>query len=373
MNMTLPLALVSAAILAISFGGCDVVTGGPNPLEEGQQLEVEVYSDSQPSGRLGFSEFGTFVVPGRVFVFAPGTGPDDPPQIVRSIRIPEHLTNDAQIDRDGFLWVATPDRNSTPLRVAYVIDPSTGEVLRVIELPGDLRAVAALLVGPDQVYLRSWRDGFSGAIGSVDRQCVTDASRCSVSILTDLGDVGTTPEQAFHLDGNTLFSFSNPNSRSNRESIDKVDISTGKIIKSTPFGSTFSFDESYIYTVAYFTSGTNSIVKIDKDNLDVLVQKSIGSNISLISIQGDLIYLTGFNSSIVEVRHKDTMEMVRQIDVSSTGGATALFGFVAPDVLLLNHTSFLNTRSDDTVLDAFPINAQFSQGLRLPEGDPLAY
>ena len=353
--------LTTLALIAAVLPGCDLV-GGHDRLDEGQRLRVIEYGE-QPGSRAEYARLATLVIPGAVVVLDPGEG--GAPRVVRSIRIPDHLTSDAQLDRDGYLWVATPDRNSVPLRIAYVLDPSTGTVVRAIELPQDLRSVAALVVGRDRVFLRSWRDGFSGAVGAVDRRCATVSSACEPTVLTELGNVGTSSENAFILDGDTLFSFSNPNSRDEREAVDRIDTRTGKITATAPYGGKSVADDDFIYAVAFFEPGVNSIVKLDKATLGVVDQLVVGPEPALLALQDGVLYDTGFRDDVVRVRSTETLEVEREIDVSSTRGATAAFGFLAPDVLVLSHAAYLDLGTE--TIGEFPVEAMFSQSLRLAE------
>lgn len=380
--MKMPLFILLSIPLALFFGGCDSIVAPPDvEFEEGQELEVVTYSPEQPGSREAYAEMGTFVTPGHLVVFDPGTGPEAPPRVIRSFSIPDHITIDAQMDRDGFVWVATPDLSRSvgggASRVVYVVDPHASTVHRVIRLPHELRAVGAVLVGPEQVYLRAWRDGFSGGIGAVDRRCALDQNRCEVQLFTELGNVGNTSEKAFHLTDNALYSFSLGNSRSGQESTDRIDPRTGEITESSPYSGTFVFDEEAFYVIGYQfddVPGTKTITRLEKQTLTETGREAGDARWdNLIAIEGDRLYVTGFNDPAIEVRSTETLEPVDTLDVSATNGATAVFGFVAPGVLMLNHNAWLNTETGEVVADALPLEAQFSQALRLPEGHPLAY
>jgi hypothetical protein len=383
--MTMHLLILLAALSLLA--GCDAVAPGPSDvtLDEGYRLESTTYGSPLPSSREGYAEMGTFIRSGgHVVLFDPGTGPDDPPALVRSFRIPDHYTRDAQMDRDGFLWVATPDRPAQgTLQVAYVIDPHTGTVHRTIRLPRELRAAAAVVVGPERVYFRAWRDGFSGGVGAVDRGCATDASRCEVELFTELDDVGTTPENAFRLTDDALYSFSGLNSRDRRRSTDKIDPQTGEILASSPYSGTFAWNDTSLFVIGAqtgFTAGTYYLLRLDANTLDLIDQEQIGLNTGQIALEDGLLYLTKYtypnaqqSPAVIEVRSAETLDLVDTIDVSASRGATAAFGFVAPGVLMINHTSYLDVRSESVTANAFPAESIFSYALRLPEGHSFAH
>ncbi len=379
----MPLAVLVSLVLPLLVSGCDPFAYDElDPLEEGQQLEVVEYDDAQPASRAAYAGMGTFVISRRVVVFDPGTGPDDPPRILRSIRVPGRVMYDAQIDRDGFVWIATPDRGgdfgSGPIRESFVVDPYTATVHRVLALPSELRATAALLVGPEKVYLRAWRNGFSGGIGAVDRQCVFDETRCEVEFFTELGDVGNTPEQVLHISGESLYSFSGSNSRANRHSTDRIDLQTGEIIATSALSGSFAFDDEAFYVLGNQQGlSRRVVVRLDKETLGEAERMGVDQQRDdLIAVEGDRLYLGGFGDDFIQVRSAETLGSLGTIDISAAGDATAAFGFVAPGVLMLNHTSYLDVEAE-TVMpilpEASPIDVWFSQALRLSEGHPRAY
>lgn len=379
--MSASFTLISLSLILL-LSGCDPFAYPEvPPLEEGHELEVTTYSADQPASRAAYAGMGTFVIPSeRLVIFDPGTGPEDPPRVIRSLKIPNRYIRDAHIDRDGFIWVATPDLNGAAgggsIRETYVIDPHTGTVHRMLELSHELRAVAGVIVGPELVYLRAWRDGFSGGIGVVDRACVFDASRCEVRFFTELGDVGGSPEQAFHLTDETLYSFSAGNSGNRRSPINKINPQTGEIVESAPYAYSFVFDEESFYTIGYHVPGVNSVMQINKETLEREAEVEIGPYRHWLALDEDRLYVARSATAgepSVEVYSAETLSALDTLDISAAGQTSAVFGFVAPGVLLLNNTAWLNTETGEVMADAFPLDPFFSHALRLPEGHPLAY
>lgn len=381
--MAMPSSLLLAPLaLILLFGGCDPFAYPEvPPLEEGHRLEVVEYAAEQPASRAAYAAMGTFVIPSeRLVIFDPGTGPEDPPRIIRSLLIPDRYINDAQIDRDGYVWVATPDRNRNagggPIRETYVIDPHTGTVHRMLRLPSELRAVAGVIVGPELVYLRAWRDGFSGGIGVVDRECVFDANKCEVRFFTELGNVGGTPERAFHLTEDALYSFSGRNSRDNRESTDRIDPQTGEITASSAISGTFALDEQSFYVIGYQVPGVNSAIQINKETLEREAEVEVDPFRPWLALDENRLYVASSPTAhepSIEVYSAETLAALDTLDIPAAGEPSAVFGFVAPGVLLLNNTAWLNTETGEVMADAFPLDPFFSHALRLPEGHPLAY
>ena len=365
--------LIWAAALALA--SCDLTGVGSGTFGEGRVLEGTEYSEVLPTSRRAYAELGTFVT-GGVVTFRPGTGPDDPPEVVRGFSFPGHLVWDAQIDRDGFLWVATPDRvNGGALRVVYVVDPFASEVVRVIRLPEELRAVAGLVVGPERVYLRAWRNGFSGAIGAVDRRCAADESLCGVSLFTELGNVGVSSSAgALRLSGSDLVSFSLRNSGDKRESTDRIDTRTSEILASSPYSGTSTADAGSYYVIGGDgTGGPSTITRLDERTLSELgsVQAEPGFG-SLIAAGGGRLYVGGFRERAVKVYYGVSLEHLETIDTSAATELSYALGFVAPNVLVLNGAWWLDTRTG--AVSRIPQAPEFgtSQALRLPEGHPFA-
>jgi hypothetical protein len=378
MTSWIPLLIVA---LTLAVGGCDLISNVDDAtLDEGQRLETVTHADT-PTSRAGYAHMGAFIAGTRdVQLFEPGTGPADPPRLVRSFGFPHagSSPHEAQVDRDGYLWVAIATVNGASLRAAYVIDPHEGTVVRRIQLPDELRAVANLVVGPDHVYLRAWRNGFSGGVGAVDRRCARAAEFCEVRLLTDLGDVGNSPPGTFHLTDGALYASSLPNSRANRESTDRIDVRTGRITSSARVGGMMAFSDEALFIASTVIVNNNTvahnIIRLDKETLAETARVRLNSNLQgLVAAEGDRLYIGGFDYPEVEIRSAQTLELLDTIDISPVRGSSLAFGFVAPGVLLLGAQAYLDVRSGEVVADAFPIEGgDFALGLHLPEGHPLA-
>lgn len=370
-------ALALVAAVASLGAGCSVLESENPTLGEDARLEVTDYDSARPATRAGYADLATFVTPGgRVQIFDPGTGPSDPPRLIRTIRVRNHIVTDAQIADDGYLWVAPPDFEGGTLRVVYVVDPHTGIIHRNIETPANLSAIAGLTIGPDAVYLRAWRDGFSGGIGVVSRSCVATSTDCNVRFLSELGDVGGTPERALHYEPGALYSFNGSNSRAERLSTVRIDPSTGDERATTALSGTSTFDAESFYVLALRGPGERNLIRLDKETLREEASARIGINAFQIAHESGRLYVTDGLLQTVEVYNAATLESVETIDISEAmiaGAPEAAVGFIAPHVLILNHHSYLNTETNEVVSDAFPLDLNFSQALRLPQGHPLAF
>ena len=369
------MALAAVAYLSLAAcGGCDALVPGAD-IGEGDTIQTKEYGYSLPANRRAYSGFASITDHRAVYILDPGSGPDDPPQAVRSYRFPDFLVWDAQIDADGYLWVATPDRAMAGgiLRYVYVVDPATARVVRRIRVPQELRSVVRLLVGPERVYLRSQRNGFSGAIGVVDRRCARDADACDARLLTELGDVGLPPAHALRLIDGELFSFSNGNSQARRQATHVIDPETGQIVRSTPTAGDSGVDgESlWIQTLDY------TIVRYDRATL-AETGRFRHRGVNMIAVAEGKIYVGDIGEPSLAVYDAATLEQVDPIDLGAVergpyGYVTYALGLAAPGMLLLNHTSWLDTTTGEVHAGALPFetNGMTSQ-LRHPQGHPLA-
>ncbi|MFN3596419.1 MAG: hypothetical protein ACK41D_04010 [Rubricoccaceae bacterium] len=300
---------------------------------------------------------------------------------MRSVEIPGLVVNAAQVDRDGYVWVATPDTDPAGRRggvhyAAYVVDPHAGRVHRIVRLPDEVRAVGDLVIGPEWVYLRSWRNGFSGAVGRVSRACVQDGAACGAELFTQLGNVGGSSERGFLLTANALYSSNAANSRDNRRSFDKINLAGGQITASSTYSGNWCADQGSLYVVGYFEPGVPSLVRLDKGTLAKTAQVGVSADETLIAYEGGLLYLSGYQRTRVLVRSAETLALVREFDVAAAGRVGPVFGFVAPGVLLLNGVASLDVQTGGLLLD--PARGRVNLGpiplaVRLPEGHPLAY
>ena len=368
-----------SALLALGWTGCDSSAESEYQLREGQRLSVTEYvGTEQPASRQAYAELGVFGANSRggIHLFRPGTGPDDPPRLVRSIDLEGLHTWDAQVDRDGFVWVATPDHSQAFVhRAAYVIDPHAATVHRVVKLEEDVRAAARVIVGSDRVYFYGARNGFSAGVGSVDRACVMERSLCTATLFTELGNVGLPPARAFHLTDRWLYVASNANSRDRKQAVRKIDLSTGEIAAGAPFTS-LSWDGASLYAIEDTTSNRHNLVRLDLETLAVEKRLRLGGR-GFVLHTDSLLYVTGSgsNGKIIEVRSAMTGEILRSLDVSEYGRIAQTFGFVAAGVIMLNGTMSLDTQAERVIMDPagerFAIPDPSASLARLPEGNPL--
>lgn len=376
---TIPFRLAFAAVLLGVLPSCDSSLISDGLPDTGDMLETIEYGYSLPTTREGYAGFASIVTGQSLVLLDPGSGPTNPPRAVRRYQLPGLLIKDAQMDADGFLWVATPDRSLAGgiLRYVYVIDPSEARVQRRILVPSELRSVAAILVGPDRIFLRSRRDGFSGAIGVVDRRCALNGDACRAEIFADLGNVGGAAMNGLRLMGERLYSFSNRNSRDNRRATDIVDTQTGEIILSSPISGGAAVNATSLYVEGYFEPGVFQIVRLDRQTLIETGRARFGHGGGRIAVADGRLYSSDSRDPTLFVYDADTFAPVQEIDVgeierTSTGWISDALGPVAPGVLLLSHTSWLDTTTGTLHANEIPIESNGSSALRLPEGHPLA-
>ncbi len=368
----LPLAL--GAVLGV--GGCDAAGSDHRPLDVGQRLAVTEYAPTQPTSRSAYAEMGVIGGYGSVWLYTLGTGPSDPPRLVRSIRLPGLITTTAQVDAHGYIWVATPDQETAgPYDAMHIVDPYEARVHRTIELPDDLYSVADLSVYDDAVYVRAWRDGFSGGIGRVDPACATDEDRCAVEPFAELGNVGSTYQPSLRRVGGSLYSSSTANSRDERPSTDSIDPATGEITKSVSFSGKTETDGRSLFLTTRDYTGTQTLVQLALGSLDVLGAVET-PGVALVAVQDGRVYLSYYESTSVRVYDAETLEPLQTYDVRTAGGVYDTFGFVAPDVLMLNGTAALDTSTGHVLLDPSHGQANLGSGpgdLRLPQGHLLGF
>ena len=360
--------------LVLGTAACDVFSG--EGLNRGQSLKVTEYADRQPASRTEYTALATFILPGRVAFVRPGTGPDDLPELVRTLDIPDVVTWDAQIDRDGYVWVATPDAaGGGSIREMYVVDPHAAKVHRVIEFPDELRAPANVLVGPDAVYVQAWRSGQTGGIGRIDRACPLSGA-CRATLLTELDSVGPSGNQSLRLLNGDLYSF-----RSGDRPVGalRIDLPSGEVVAQWMSfrAGTNATDGRSFYVVGYFEPGVNSIARLDAETLAETARVGIASDsddrMSLVAVEDGALYLGGYRSRYIDVRSAETLERVRTIDISSASRASSNnFGFIAPGLLLINMLDVVDVRTGEVYAGVLPERAFDAQALRFPEGHPRA-
>lgn len=367
-------AVLLAALLVLATPGCSPFGIDDPTLAEGRVLGTVDHGPVLPASRQGYAGMGTFLTAGGgIQVFDPGTGPDDPPQLVRTIQFEAHNVNDAQIGSDGYLWVATPDASAGgSLQVFYVLDPHTAEVHRAVEVPLELRAVAGLTVTPGGVFFRAWRDGFSGGIGVVSRSCVSAARECDVDLFAELGDVGVGTEILLRYREGSLYSFNTSSSRSETEFVKRYDPTTGRELARFAKGGTSGWGQLGP-TLEHVSAGVQSLFRLNATTLAAEAERTVEGFLSSVGVEGGTVYAVDYQTPVVQTFAEGDLTPLRDIDVGAAGRPLPCFGFMAPGVLMLRYDAWLNTRTGDVVTDAFPLSAQSCESLRLPEGHPLAF
>ena len=360
----------------LGLGGCDLFGGDYGPRQEGEPLRLTEYAAEQPASLADYARMGVIGGYGSIWLYDLGTGPDDPPRIVRSLRIPGYITSAAQVDARGYVWVATPDHSTKgPERVTYIVDPHRAVVQRVIDLPSEVRAAGDLSVYDDGVFLRSWRNGFSGGIGRVDPECAVDASRCDVELFTELGNVGIHSDPPIQRVGDDLYSSSNLNSRDRRASMDKIDVATGEIVASADMAGSYVIGLEHLFFQHRVGPGVWRLFKLDRETLEE-VDSIPSSNMPLIAYQDGRLYRAELGGFRVEVSDAETLEVVDAISLPAAGEARHTFAFVAPDVLMLNGSASLDVSTGEISLDPSRDEVQMGGNpsrIRLPQGHPLAF
>lgn len=380
------LLLAGVALAGLGASSCDSQTPRQSLYAEGDAVPILAEADRLPDAREGYAGLAAMTIAGSyVALFDPGTGPDDPPRFVRAYDVSRVIPWTAQVDANGFVWLGAPDQGGSGAAHSelYILDPHAATIHRTVSLPHELRGIAHVLAVGDDVYMRAWRNGFSGGVGVVPRACATDAARCQPRLLAELGNVGTSGEYAFHVRGDTLYSFSNANSRDGRNSLDLIERLTGHVLRSTSgVSGKFSVRSDAIHFVrSSGSSGGFDVTRMNPVTLDVLARAPavlIGSDgESLLARQGSDLYTSSQESTILFRRDASTLAVTDTLRLPSfEGGVSAVFGFVAPDVLLLNAATAYDTRNGRLLTGLVPPRlspgrAGFSNGLMLPQDHPL--
>ena len=259
----------------------------------------------------------------------------------------------------------------------YVVDPFEARVHRVVELSSDLRAAAAVLVGPEAVYLQAWRDGFSGGLGKVSLACVEDRGECEADLFVEFGNVGGTPFNSLYYREGSLYPLRGPNSEDEIARIDRINPRTGSIEASDDLviGAS-ALRNGSVYVQSYISPEDNLLIKVDSNPLAEQMRVPLDSGFEqaqeLVALDGDRLYLAG-RSPLVQVRSAETLEIGDIIDISAASERPSNnFGFVAPGLLMLNEQDFVDVRTGEVLADVFPLEEQIALSLRFPEGHPLA-
>lgn len=376
------LLLFGLALGSLGASSCDS-TRGRQVYYEGDAVPVIAQAESLPATREGYGRLAAYTAEGTNLVLMdPGTGPDAPPRFVRAFDLSRMIVNVSQVDRDGFVWLGMPDGGTTgvPHNELFVLDPHTATIHRRILLPETLRGIAHVIISEDAVYLRAWLDGFQAAIGMVPRACVHDATRCDARLLTDLGRAGLSGEYAFHLRGDTLYSFSGGSGSTTASRLDLIARTTGANLRSTTgVSSSFSVRPDALHFVrSSGASGGFDVTRMDPTTLDVLARAPailIGnSGEEYLARQGASLYTSSHRSTVLFVRDAHTLAVTDTLRLPPFEyGMTPVFGFVAPDMLLLNGGTAYDTRNGRLLTRLAPdrFTATFTQGLMLPQGHPL--
>ena len=371
-------ALLLLALVGVSVASCD--GGDPltqDQLSEGQNLPLTRYpSGVQPPSRAAYARMGVITGYGSVHVFDPGTGAA-PPRLVRSLKLPGLAPEDAQIDREGYLWVAVPDglENSVH-RAAYVIDPFAARVVRVVKLEEAVRASAHLVIGPDRVYLMAWRNGFSAGVGSVSKACVQDTSQCTATLLTELGNVGLGVGKPLQLDGEWLYASNASNTRDRRAALTRIDAQSGEIEKQNGLTGVVATSPTSIFLSVSNPQNAQQrwLLRLDKETLSE--QARVEINVFKADWQGDFLYTHPGGRGPVDVRSATTLELVRTIDIGAAGEVRPNFGFVVQDRLMITPQATLNVVTGEMSLDPAYSADQLGQvpgAPRMPEGSAYAF
>lgn len=287
--------LTFLALSLILFAACDPFAEPESaPLEEGQALEATHYG-TQPQNRQAYTELATMIIPGRIAFIRPAATPE----LIKTISIPGLISYFAQIDSDGYVWLAAPDgTDRIPRRHVYVIDPHTETIHKAIPLPEALRAPAGLAFYEDRVYVRAWRDGLSAGLGAIDREDL------SVRVITELENTGTGYLPDLYVRGDTLFMFSTPAHPTDIPKIHQFSTRTDDLTHTASYASPYTMDGRSVFTVGYFEPGVNTLYKLDLDTLEPLESVVLLGEGSLLAQRDSLLYLAHYRSPTIEVRSR---------------------------------------------------------------------
>ena len=373
-----PLAALLLALCAVAIAGAGCDTAADVPLAEGASLRIVRYGDApQPATRSDYARFGVVMAAGDIHLFDPGTGPERPPRFVRRLETTGLLATSAQVDANGFVWLAAPDRFSgnarSVNRALYVIDPHAANVVRRIELPGSLTSVGDVLVSGDWVYLYAWRNGFSAGIGRVAKACATDAARCEATLFTELGDVGAGIERPMHRWGPWLYVVAARSSRSPADSLFKIDAQSGVVKERSVDVGRFAFDGEALFLGP--APSHTALLRVTKEGLRQTA--SAPTMADVLAVDAGRLYMSNRDHDWFEVRETTTLALVSSGKRPGGMGSDA-FGFVAPGMLMLDGVTTLDVRTGTLYQD--PASAEVLAGFdgdwsapMLPEGHAYAY
>lgn len=172
-------------------------------------------------------------------------------------------STDAEIGPDGQLWVAAPfAADGQPAREVVALSPSSGQTLKRVELPPQLRRPVGIVNDGDRLFLRSDRDGRSVAIGAVD------PATGHVRLLTVIDSTGGAFGSGIELVNGTLYTFSTWCSLSNEHKIHAVDPQTGRVEGTVPVAGYYALRGARAYTTGY--EGDHPVVReVDLPSLRV--------------------------------------------------------------------------------------------------------
>lgn len=366
---------LSAFALLVGLTGCDLLAPGGTLPDPGDAVEIVAEAADRPTSREGYASLAAFVAfgTGRVVLVRPGTGPADPPRFVRAFHTPWAIAQAAQVDADGYLWLAAPYYSwgaKPSLYKVVVLDPHAAVVHRVIELPEGVVSVTDLIVTPEAVVFRPWDSERLAALAAVDPACVRDVRQCEARVWAALGHRSRASRRAFHTSGDTLFSFS---ARFDGASVlDLVRLSTGERLgQADSVGTDATVGPDAIHHLARI-DGVMHVVRLDRATLAVTARvpaTDVGEGREdLIARQGDRLYTSASGARRVVVRDAATLAVMATHDLAAE--VEPVFGFVAPDVLLLNGQTALDVTTGRLIEGVAPDLGGRSKALRLPPGRP---
>lgn len=364
-------ALAALALLALA--GCDLIaeTTAVRP-EEGQSVTVVADAAALPTSRAGYAGLSAFVVAGGpVVLLDPGTGTADPPRFVRVFDMPWGSVATAQLDADGYLWLASPSvrtaiESASNDRVV-VLDPHTARVHRVLALPAGRRTPLDLIVAGERVIVRSWESSEPAALLVAETACARDAARCQVREWADVGAAVAWPQSSLRVSGDTLATVSAEYLVNDPSWLDLWRLSTGeRIARVDSVGRDALFTPDALIDLRW-RDGRREWVRLDRQTLAVTARAAgvggSGTSESFVTRQGDRLYAARQDQTTVVVRDARTLAVVETLDTGSV--ATAVFGFVAPDVLLLNGRTAYDVAARRPLADVSPLSeTDYAETLR---------
>jgi hypothetical protein len=324
--------------------------------DENKHKSAEIFYNK--NSREIYKKTFTIVIPGGIAIYLLK---EKKPHLIKVIRPNLKVIYDAQIDEDGFLWIAAPrDKYRKFNNKIFVIDPSSEKISKEIILPENLSRPNSLLIDGDHVYFGAARNGLSGGFGRIHKK------NYKLEFLADLdGPIGI---ESIKKINNYLLIQGGAGGKKEGIFLYKFDISSKKIEKiKENFPELLTVDNNMIFS--YKFSGQSELSKINIENFKKVESFRI-NKYSAIAQNNDFLFLAERKKSKIDVFSKK-FEFQYSIDIRSykqSGFYTDYaFGFVSDNILMINAASFYDIKSEKFFPHYFKIDGVLCQNLKFAE------